>query len=268
MYEAQKESPTLPANMIKALIIFQRCYCGSYLAGYDGGEYSFTEEDYYIGQDYKENVYVRSKFEAEMVVYKAIRQGLDATIFRMGNLTGRFSDGQFQKNIQDNAFYSIIRSICLLSAIPEDQLSIDVEFTPVDLAGKAIFKLMNDSTDQKLLYHIMNHHEVTIGQLINMFSKLGMKIRVLSKEDFKKAVHEVSQDESLRDILVGIIADMSKDDDLDYRSPVSVNSKLSQSCLAQAGFEWPEIKLDYIRKVIGYIRQSPSSKSELRCFNH
>ncbi len=227
---------------------------GSYLAGYDGGEYRFTEEDYYIGQDYKENVYVRSKFEAEMVVYKAIRQGLDATIFRMGNLTGRFSDGQFQNNIQDNAFYSIIRSICLLSAIPEDQLSIDVEFTPVDLAGKAIFTLMNDPADQRLLYHIMNHHEVTIGQLIHMFSKLGMKIQVLSKEDFKKAVHEVSEDKSLRNILGGIIADMSKDDALDYSSPVSVDSKLSQKCLAEAGFEWPEISLEYIRKVIGYMQ--------------
>ena len=227
---------------------------GSYLAGYDGGEYNFSEEDYYIGQDYKENVYVRSKFEAEMVVYKEIRKGLDATVFRMGNLTGRFSDGRFQNNIQDNAFYSIIRSICLLSAIPEDQLSIDVEFTPVDLAGKAIFLLMNQSSNQRLVYHIMNHHEVTIGQLIHMFSRLDMKINVFSKEEFQMVVHEISKDDMHRDILGGIIADMSKGNALDYSSPVSSDSRLTQNCLSEVGFEWPKISLDYIRKVIGYMQ--------------
>lgn len=67
----------------------------------------FTERDFYIGQNYKGNNYVRSKFEAENSVLRAIREDkLQASIFRMGNLTGRHLDGKFQPNMKENAFYT------------------------------------------------------------------------------------------------------------------------------------------------------------------
>ncbi|AFQ46210.1 non-ribosomal peptide synthetase [Desulfosporosinus meridiei] len=65
----------------------------------------FTENDLYNGQDYKSNVYVRSKFEAESLILEEVEKGLKATIFRVGILTSRISDGQFQVNIEENAFY-------------------------------------------------------------------------------------------------------------------------------------------------------------------
>ncbi|NLV35996.1 MAG: amino acid adenylation domain-containing protein [Clostridiaceae bacterium] len=235
---------------------------GSYLTAFEGEARDFNEDDFFVGQNYKENVYVRSKFEAEKVIFNEVKQGMDATIFRMGNLTGRFSDGYFQKNIHENAFYSIIRSIILLKAIPENQLDVDVEFSPVDLAAKAILLLMQEPGRNELVYHITNNNEVTIGELINMFSRLSLRIKVLKTDDFSKLVERISEDRTKHDILAGIIADMSKDNALEYGSPISINSNMTKNNLARVGFEWPMITLDYIKKLIehmqvtGFIRDS------------
>ena len=66
-------------------------------------EKHFYESSLYIGQPL-DNVYARSKFEAEMLVLDAMRKGLRANIIRMGNLTNRVSDLKFQPNYTENAF--------------------------------------------------------------------------------------------------------------------------------------------------------------------
>ena len=80
----------------------------------------YSEEDFYVGQNYNESVYVRSKFEAENEVIKAMKHGLNATIFRMGNLTGRHSDGHFQENINDSFFYNSLISVLIHKNFAKD----------------------------------------------------------------------------------------------------------------------------------------------------
>ena len=78
----------------------------------------FFEMDFDIGQNWKDNVYVRTKFLAEDAVYRAIEQGLDARVYRVGRLVGRAIDGKFQENPESNAFFLLIRAIRLSQAIP------------------------------------------------------------------------------------------------------------------------------------------------------
>ncbi|NLT17505.1 MAG: AMP-binding protein, partial [Clostridiales bacterium] len=59
---------------------------------------TFSEDCYYIGQNYLDNEYVKTKFLAEGAVLDAIDRGLDARIFRVGNLTCRYEDAKFQIN--------------------------------------------------------------------------------------------------------------------------------------------------------------------------
>lgn len=48
-------------------------------------------------------IYTITKYKAEMIVLKAIEEGLDAQVLRMGNITNRYSDGVFQQNVEENA---------------------------------------------------------------------------------------------------------------------------------------------------------------------
>ncbi len=51
----------------------------------------FNENSFYIGQNI-DNVYVKSKFEAEKLILKYISNGLDGYILRVGNLMNRYID--------------------------------------------------------------------------------------------------------------------------------------------------------------------------------
>ena len=53
---------------------------GEYLVENGFIDKTFAEKDFYIGQKFLDNIYVRSKFEGENYVLKAINEGLNATI--------------------------------------------------------------------------------------------------------------------------------------------------------------------------------------------
>lgn len=53
----------------------------------------FDENVLYIGQEYEDNAYIRTKFEAERALIDAAEKGIPVTIYRIGNLTGRYTDG-------------------------------------------------------------------------------------------------------------------------------------------------------------------------------
>ena len=56
------------------------------------------------------NVYLQTKYEAEKTIFEAISEGLKANILRVGNIVGSSKTGIFQMNIEENAFYQILRS--------------------------------------------------------------------------------------------------------------------------------------------------------------
>ncbi|MGG0262724.1 SDR family oxidoreductase, partial [Bacillus mycoides] len=101
----------------------------------DSASVVFSEQDFDRGQQV-ENVYVESKFLAEKLVRKAMRDGVLATVYRVGNLVGRTQDGKFQQNIGDNAFYRLIKALLLLQKAPDFPTYIDL--VPVDFGSKAI----------------------------------------------------------------------------------------------------------------------------------
>ncbi len=65
---------------------------GNYLVNHQKNYNDFDENDFYIGQQFCENVYIQTKFEAETLIYEKVQEGLKASIFRVGNLTSRYSD--------------------------------------------------------------------------------------------------------------------------------------------------------------------------------
>ena len=103
----------------------------------------FTEQDFHIGQDWRRNLYVRSKFLAEDAVFEAIRTGLTARVFRVGRLVGRSTDGIFQKNAQTNAFWLTLRGVHAVCAIPQFMARVPMELTPVDWCARAAVALRN-----------------------------------------------------------------------------------------------------------------------------
>ena len=95
---------------------------------------TFAENNLYMGQDL-ENIYIHSKFEAERIILQQVANGLQAQILRLGNMTNCFSDGKFQINPENNAFIGRLKTFIELGTIPENFLTMPLEFTPVDLCA-------------------------------------------------------------------------------------------------------------------------------------
>lgn len=212
---------------------------GEYLVDNQCTKGTFNEKDLYIGQAYRDNIYVRSKFESENLILAEMKNGLNATIYRMGNLTGRYSDGIFQKNIEENAFYATIRLVLEGNKISDELLEKEIEFTPIDLAAESIAKTFDVVEASGRIFHITNHNMITVKQFLQLVKEGHL--------DFKYVGN--------KDRLVGQIY-LDEDGDLNYSSDILVESDITQRFLALAGFEWPMIDREYIHKIICYMIKS------------
>ena len=147
----------------------------------------FSESNLFINQSL-DNVYTRSKFEAEKIILENINKGLDAKILRLGNITSRFSDGVFQINPEENAFVNRLKSIILLKAIPKSLLEQEVEFTPVDLCGDSIIKIMQNNNKKASVFHLYNSNHIKISSILKIFKFSGININVYSDNEFSDII--------------------------------------------------------------------------------
>lgn len=229
---------------------------GDYLVETDGIERDFTENDFYIGQNYMDNVYIRSKFEAENLVFKAMDNNLNATIFRMGLLTGRYSDVQFQINFDDNDFYAKIKAMVGIEAIPETLLVQPVEFSPIDSSSKAIVELIQIPEAVGKVFHINNPRVVPLSTVMEVFRGKGYKVRSMNEENFKEYIRELVNNEEKQASLMWLANEINiVGGTLNFKSSTTTKNEITQEYLRQIGFKWPEIGTDYISKVIDNMKE-------------
>jgi len=215
----------------------------------------FREEDFYIGQDYKTNVYVRSKFAAENQVFKAEARGLRFSIFRIGILTGRYHDGKFQRNIDQNAFYRKIKSLVALRSIPESFLDQSIEFTPVDYCAKGIVNIIIANQTSGLVFHMFNHQKIKAIELLSFLRVLNIPVHTLSNMEFDSNIAHLSLTKNGKGTLSGLVSDLSVNKSLNYSNAITVESNFTINYLNQVGFDWPEIDAAYLSRVLSYMRE-------------
>lgn len=217
-------------------------------------ERDFQECDLYIGQPL-ENVYARSKFEAERAVIEAMAHGLQANIMRMGNLMNRASDGVFQKNYQTNAFLKRVRAMMELGAYPESLAGHEVEFTPIDEAAQAIMTLTRHFSAEQNVFHLNNGNYLALETLFGYLRTIGYDMKQLADEEFDVCFKVSAQQEGKEYILDAFINDLDQSAQLNYHSNIQLRNDFTVQYLKALGFEWSEIGLDYVRKYVGYFRK-------------
>lgn len=213
----------------------------------------FTETDLYIGQPL-ENVYARSKFEAEKVVFEAVIAGLQAKVLRMGNLTNRLSDGKFQQNYNTNAFLNRIRALLELKIYPESIVDYEVEFTPVDKAANAVMTITRNWNGNLTVFHVSNPLTIKIKNLLNNFETIGCDIKQVSVDTFKMKLEKVVKSGEKEHIFETLVNDMDENDQLNYDSNIRIKNDFTIQYLKKVGFKWSEIDIDYLRKYVEYFK--------------
>lgn len=215
--------------------------CGNYLVD-NSIKYNFTENDLYIGQNYEDNVYIRSKFEAEKLIIEEEYKGLNANIFRLGNLMGRYTDGMFQKNKFDNAYYTRLLALAKIEHLPDNLKNQILEFSPIDNVSDAIIKLLSIPNLSKKIFHIFSDKLINISTLLNVFNKFNVHCKFVTSDVF---VRYLSKREN-ENILKYIITDINSNRKFDYESGITVNNDITKQYLSKLGFSFNNIDEDYL----------------------
>lgn len=216
-----------------------------------GKDVIYDEKSLFKGQSL-ENLYVKSKFEAEKLVLENILENkLDGLILRVGNITPRLSDGKFQINANENAFMNRIIAFNKLKAVPETTLDIPLEFTFVDSLAEAVVKSAEYYNKSINILHLYNPNHIITKTLLDW---LTTGIEVVSEDEFKNIIKRTLNNPTKKDIISYITNDMDRDYRLVYITDIKLKNDFSNKFLEKIGFKWPVPTENYIRKIKSLIK--------------
>ena len=208
----------------------------------------FDEKCFYIGQNYADNVYAKSKFLAEEIVLDAIDDGLNARIMRVGVLTSTMK-GHFQRNPQRNAFANRILALRAIGSVPVGMLSSIIEMTPADECAKAILLLSEEKEPKYAVHHVFNTNTMSLNVLISLLKQNGHRIDIISDEAFMQKMQELSRKGEYTH-LANLLEDL-----LNYNRPpqITITANTTIQLLSKNGFNWPVIDAEYIKLFLNSI---------------
>ena len=192
----------------------------------------FSEQDFDIGQNWQDNVYVQSKFLAEARIYAAMGQeGLQAKVYRLGRLVGRASDGVFQRNPETNAFYLMLRAGAALGAIPRSLASLPIDLTPVDVAAEAAWTL---SGCPRTAFHVLSPEGLPLQRIAEA---AAVPVPVLDDPGFARQL-QMALGQGKEELLSPLVEFWNRARQMTPQ--ITVNSCETHQLLRKQGFLWPE----------------------------
>ena len=210
---------------------------------------NYNEESFFIGQNYNDNYYIKSKLLAEEEILNNIKsKKINANIFRVGNLSSRYSDAKFQYNIDSNAFYNKLQFIIKNKVFFESGTIQEFDISPVDFVAKAIVDINKNYGTINKIFHIFNPTKFTMKSLIDMLNILNCNIKIVSDENFYK---KISKFDLASNSL--IINDYNLYTNISYLN-IKTTCDITLKYLDKIGFKYGKIDLEYLSKLITYLK--------------
>ena len=224
---------------------------GLSIDGVPGRDVKLTEQDLWLGQNINENKYVYSKFVAEDLVLEAIaHHGLNAKIMRVGNLSARQLDGEFQINFQTNNFLALLRAYVVIGMVPYEALNNVFEFSPIDEVAHAIM-LLATTPRECVVFHPYNVHRQYLADILNGFADAGITLRRVETDEFQRALDRMMENPDLVTLLRPLMAyNLSSTHDMRW---IEASNDYTTQVLYRFGFQWPPTATRYVHRFVDTI---------------
>ena len=198
--------------------------------------------------DSMDNKYITSKYHAECKVFEAVKNGLRGKVIRVGNLMGRYSDGEFQFNMTTNAFLNALRGFATIGLCPVGHSTDPMGFSPIDLTAKAVVTLAG--TDDKFTaFHADSRYSFDEYMLIEAANRCGLGIKRVMDDDYYKEYYRLLGDDKMNARLAALVTNDRPD-----VHAVETDNKFTNNVLNRLGFAWPFISDEYLDKAIESIK--------------
>ncbi|MBO7471802.1 MAG: amino acid adenylation domain-containing protein [Bacteroidaceae bacterium] len=219
--------------------------------GVPGPDVKLTEQALWLGQNIDENKYVYSKYKAEELVLDAIaHHGLEAKIMRVGNLSARQKDGEFQINFNTNNFLALLRAYVIIGMVPYEALGNVFEFSPIDEVSRAIM-LLATTPKECTVFHPYNIHRQYLADILNGFSAAGITLNYVESEEFQKALERMMENPDLVTLLRPLMAyNLSSTHQMRW---IEADNDYTTQVLYRYGFQWSPTARDYVHRFVDTI---------------
>lgn len=204
-------------------------------------ECEFTEENLYINQDFGDNVYIKTKFLAEKLLFEALTDGLNITIFRLGNITWRSKDGKFQYNDKENLFFNLMEYIIKVKELPSAVKEKSFNLSPVEDCSRLIVSILLNNNKNNV-YHIYNHNTLTLEQIVNYLNIFGLNIKFIDNSISMMTLENNFDKIELSAYIYELINSSN------VKSNIEVSNPYTMHILNELNFKWSEINSTYLRK--------------------
>ena len=202
----------------------------------------------YFGQ-YINNKNINSKFRAERLILEAVYEGkVNAKSMRIGNLSARFQDGEFQINYSTNSFMGRLKSYKLLGACPYSRLDNQLEFSPIDEVSRAIV-LLATTPKECTIFHPFNHHFVLLGDIFTQMSDVGFRVEAVEDDKYANILEIAKQDSYTAKILSSMMAYENTSNKFTTQN-IGKNNSYTMQVLYRLGYHWSSTSWDYIRRFL------------------
>ncbi len=208
-----------------------------------------TERQLYVGQDLS-NKYVHSKFIAEREVLQAMAtRGLSAKIMRVGNLSARDDDGEFQINFNTNSFMGRLRVLRMLGMCTYEMLDQPVEFSPIDETARAI-ALLATTPRACCVFHPYNAHSALLYDVINQMNAMGLTVSAVEAGEFAQALDQAAKNPKKAELLTSMLAYQNMDKTTTF---LDTDNGYTLGVLHRLGYSWPATSGSYAHRFLDAI---------------
>lgn len=193
-----------------------------------------------------ESVYTDTKLKAEKWILDKANEGKQVFIYRMGNLAGRYSDGHFQQNIHENAFYRMVKLMMLVNKAPNVQWMVD--FTPIDFAAKVVVTSVLQQQHEKRIYHVCHPKPIPFARFVDILNELDFNIALVETNVYEDYVLNGTVDEEVQNLAV---AQLDGDGAHDTEAVFASEATMQRLGITQL----PQLEKQYVKKLIDYAVQ-------------
>lgn len=224
---------------------------GGMFIGEKGPVEKLREDQLYFGQ-YEGSKYTLSKFLAERAILEEASNGFNAKIMRVGTLSARNSDGEYQINFTTNTFMGRLKSTLLIGKYPYEAMETPFELSPVDFVAKAIL-LLAQTPKECTVFHPFNNHTLIMGDLYTEMNKIGLHSEGAEYDEYMAALDRAEQDPEKAKILSSMIAYQNMAHG-QKTFAVAKSNAYTMQVLYRMGFMWPVTSFDYMKRFINALR--------------
>ena len=211
----------------------------------------YTEDDLPVACIAPNNIYIRTKLQAERQVISYRKKGIKTNIYRIGNLALMRRNYRLQENKDENAFYNWIKCLLQMKCFTKE-LS-QIELSPVDDTAEAIIRLFDKQALLNHIFHVLNPHHVDLQSIFPLYK--GLEMAMVSMDTFIDKLFKNLKSSHFRQLTLKLLLRQGWLDGKNTQnfSADHVLQQRTDKILKQLNFEWPLITTEVFNHYVNMV---------------